>query len=209
MTNSCVYLITHEAAGALATRLSLRPLLIEARTVLAKLGRNPVARMRTCVSTSLRAKRSNPFFLCAARWMLRFARNDGLRIGCLKIESEKCDRRSCATLPIVIARLDRAIQYSRAVSDRTEEPRRTGYPAFAGYDGCWWRRASGFCRHCEEPTGRANARPMTGSATKQSILSLRGAMDCFASLAMTGLRHSGAARRAEPGISRFLGTIPE
>jgi hypothetical protein len=25
-----------------------------------------------------------------------------------------------------------------------------------------------FIRHCEEPTGRANARPMTGSATKQS-----------------------------------------
>src|SRR5882724_3756187 len=25
-------------------------------------------------------------------------------------------------------------------------------------------------RHCEEPTGRANARPMTGSATKQSSL---------------------------------------
>jgi aspartate aminotransferase-like enzyme len=40
-------------------------------------------------------------------------------------------------------------------------------------------------RHCEEPTGRANARPMTGSATKQSILSLRCAMDCFASIAMT------------------------
>src|SRR5713101_7165586 len=34
-----------------------------------------------------------------------------------------------------------------------------------------------FSRHCE-PTGRANARPMTGSA-KQSILSLRGAMDCI------------------------------
>jgi hypothetical protein len=29
------------------------------------------------------------------------------------------------------------------------------------------------CRHCEEPTGRANARPMTGPATKQSTLSLR------------------------------------
>jgi hypothetical protein len=39
-------------------------------------------------------------------------------------------------------------------------------------------------RHCEEPTGRANARPMTGSATKQSI---RFEMDCFASLAMTNL----------------------
>jgi len=35
-----------------------------------------------------------------------------------------------------------------------------------------------------QPTGRANARPMTGSA-KQSILTLRGAMDCFAWLAMT------------------------
>ena len=40
-------------------------------------------------------------------------------------------------------------------------------------------------RHCEPP-GRANARPMTGSA-KQSIRSLRGAMDCFAALAMTGV----------------------
>src|SRR5712672_793107 len=53
-----------------------------------------------------------------------------------------------------------------------------------------------FSRHCE-PTGRANARPMTGSA-KQSILSLRRdgllrcacndgrvSMDCFAALAMT------------------------
>ncbi len=40
-------------------------------------------------------------------------------------------------------------------------------------------------RHCEEPTGRANARPMTGSATKQSICPLCRAMDCFAALAMT------------------------
>jgi hypothetical protein len=37
--------------------------------------------------------------------------------------------------------------------------------------------AAAYPRHCE-PTGRANARPMIGSA-KQSILSLRGAMDCF------------------------------
>src|SRR5256885_6334541 len=44
-------------------------------------------------------------------------------------------------------------------------------------------------RHCEEPTGRANARPMTGSATKQSILSFCGTMDCFAALAMTVLIH--------------------
>src|SRR5258708_5216277 len=35
---------------------------------------------------------------------------------------------------LVIARLDRAIQYSRDVSDRTEKPRRPGCPAFAGHD---------------------------------------------------------------------------
>ncbi len=40
-------------------------------------------------------------------------------------------------------------------------------------------------RHCEEATGRANARPMTGSATKPPSPSLRRNTDCFASLAMT------------------------
>jgi hypothetical protein len=34
-------------------------------------------------------------------------------------------------------------------------------------------------RHCEEPPGRANARPMTGSATKQSGVACV-ALDCFA-----------------------------
>src|SRR6476469_3678595 len=57
------------------------------------------------------------------------ARNDGLEM---------------PPFPTVIARLDRAIQYSRDAGDRTERPRRTGYPACAGYDGCWWRRAPDF-----------------------------------------------------------------
>src|SRR5436190_4016041 len=39
------------------------------------------------------------------------------------------------TLPVVIARLDRATQYSRDGCDGIEKPRRTGYPACAGYDG--------------------------------------------------------------------------
>jgi len=38
---------------------------------------------------------------------------------------------------------DRAIQYSRDSSDRTDKPRRTGYPAFAGYDGEHDWRAAG------------------------------------------------------------------
>ncbi len=42
----------------------------------------------------------------------------------------------------------RAIQYSRDVSDRTEKPRRTGYPACAGYDDRWWRYGRRRNRDC-------------------------------------------------------------
>ncbi|HEY1637300.1 MAG TPA: hypothetical protein VGF62_02150 [Rhizomicrobium sp.] len=47
-----------------------------------------------------------------------------------------------------------------------------------------WRRLPGWLRvnrHCE-PTGRANARPMTGSA-KQSIRPCKERMDCFVAYA--------------------------
>src|SRR6185437_2524831 len=40
-------------------------------------------------------------------------------------------------------------------------------------------------RHCE-PTGRANARPMTGSA-KQSIFPRKQSMDCFVALLLAML----------------------
>ena len=57
-------------------------------------------------------------------------------------------------------------------------------------------------RHCE-PAGRANARPMTGSA-KQSILPLCGEMDCFVAplLAMTTRRTSAFPRRVSPGLCK-------
>jgi NIPSNAP len=41
-------------------------------------------------------------------------------------------------------------------------------------------------RYCEEPTGRANARPMSGSATKQSIFAF-AAWIASPALAMTAL----------------------
>jgi len=62
----------------------------------------------------------------------------------------------------VVTRLVRACalglvtQYSRDSSDRTEKPRRTGYPAFAGYDDR--------VRHCDLH--------VIASAAKQSIISL-------------------------------------
>jgi hypothetical protein len=51
-------------------------------------------------------------------------------------------------------------------------------------------RLAELARHCE-PTGRANARPMTGSA-KQSIDSTGKQLDCFVAslLAMTKKIHS-------------------
>src|SRR6266436_3351177 len=45
---------------------------------------------------------------------------------------------SGASLSTVIVRLDRTIQYYRDVSDGIDKPRRTGYPACAGYDGGAW-----------------------------------------------------------------------
>src|ERR1700716_3362871 len=56
-------------------------------------------------------------------------------------------------------------------------------------------------RHCE-PAGRANARPMTGSA-KQSILPLRGEMDCFAALAMTTSARIRATRSLAMTVQLF------
>jgi hypothetical protein len=51
-------------------------------------------------------------------------------------------------------------------------------------------------RHCE-PTGRANARPMTGSA-KQSISPRKERMDCFAALAMTWISRCHPSRHRPP-----------
>src|SRR4051794_17976109 len=58
-------------------------------------------------------------------------------------------------------------------------------------------RGSRAHRLCE-PTGRANARPMTGSA-KQSLVQRTGALLC---------RHSGATRSVEPGIQKLSEEIP-
>jgi hypothetical protein len=74
VTNSCVCFFTHEAAGALGARHSLRPLISEGGTFLANLARiarrdREVMFERCCLKfemgelapPSLRAKRSNPY----------------------------------------------------------------------------------------------------------------------------------------------------
>jgi hypothetical protein len=67
-------------------------------------------------------------------------------------------------------------------------------------------------RHCE-PTGRANARPMTGSA-KQSISPRKGRMDCFVAslLAMTAWLFENRIRtrvhnRCRPGQASAASAI--
>ena len=98
----CSLHIAHEAAGALGTRHSLRPLF--SRDIVwqsSGASRRETAESYLELEPSLRGaqRRNNPFFLCAARWIASrslssgahsrdpLARNDGLRIGCLKIES--------------------------------------------------------------------------------------------------------------------------
>src|SRR5882724_12896189 len=67
------------------------------------------------------------------------ARNFSANLGRIEprergVMSAKVIERGRAIPTMVIARLDRATQYSRDVNDGTEKPRRTGYPACAGYD---------------------------------------------------------------------------
>jgi hypothetical protein len=135
------------------------------RKIHQRLGRN-APRGREVVSrigaTSLRAKRSNPFFM----WqdgLLRFARNDGSIVACERAPHSQPSSPAKAGDPVF-----------RGVSDRVEKPRRTGYSAFAEYDDLLWSSAATQVR-------LVIAR---SEATKQSNF-LRCEMDCFASLAMT------------------------
>src|SRR6266581_2387030 len=76
--------------------------------------------------------------------------------------------------------------------------------------GRWHSAARHTLSRHRPPTGRANARPMTGSAkqsiaraviasaAKQSILPRKERMDCFAALAMTTKRTFTASRRDAP-----------
>src|SRR4051812_19745533 len=76
---SCAVLfaqIARGTAGAASTRSSLRPLFFGRANEDANLGRN-APRDREAVSTSLRAKRSNPSLRLPRRGLLRCARNDG------------------------------------------------------------------------------------------------------------------------------------
>ncbi len=101
----------------------------------------------------------------------------------------------------VIARLDRAIQYSRDRNESSETPRRTGFPAGAchrarqrrdpvtGNDSARCRhRTARQSRNCEELATKL--RSNFAQKRRSNPESLRGkTLDCFAALAMTMLIH--------------------
>src|SRR5258707_5128390 len=67
-------------------------------------------------------------------------------------DSDAMRRENANTHPTVIARLDRATQYSRGANDRIEKPRRTGSPACAEDDSFVWSRADDFiAMRCSKP----------------------------------------------------------
>jgi hypothetical protein len=136
------------------------------------------ARMRLLVIARSNATKQSSFLLRAQRKLDCFASLAMTIIGCLKIESQLSSPdiavRRTASLPLAY---DRAIQYSRDVSDRTEKPRRTGFPAgachpagqwpdrVAGDDDHWWDGAVGSLRpyataHEAGTTGRPSIKSM-------------------------------------------------
>jgi hypothetical protein len=170
VTNSCVCFSTHEAAGALSARHSLRPLIFwadvfcknsdasrreDAESYL-KLGQ------RHCDTNAPRSQPSSPgstgrssipetavmesrgrgvLDTAHARGMTTVARSEATKQSTLPLRGEMdcfaCARNDGLNTLHTFNRhrpRRRAIQYSRGVSDKTERPRRTGYPACAGYD---------------------------------------------------------------------------
>jgi hypothetical protein len=59
VTNSCVCFFTHEAAGALSARHSLRPLIFRRQDVLDKPRAKPAARSRNCALKQATQKHSS------------------------------------------------------------------------------------------------------------------------------------------------------
>src|SRR5712675_2475242 len=82
-------------------------------------------------SSSLRAKRSNPYFLCGGHGLLRFARNDGADDTPHPYPSSPAN--GSAEWP-PDDRLRRAIQYSEASMMESQSCGELN-TAFAGYDG--------------------------------------------------------------------------
>src|SRR5260370_5384900 len=80
-----------------------------------------------------------PFVIWAHRSCTPRAQSAPRECGGVSDENER------VTLSLVIARLDRATQYSRDVDDGNERPRRTGYPACAEYDGSFWSERATLC----------------------------------------------------------------
>ena len=70
------------------------------------------------------------------------------------MQTSDATRREIAKHIVVVTR-EGGNPVFRGSSDRTDKPRRTGYPAFAGYDE---RGASVFHRHCER--SEVSARPL-------------------------------------------------
>src|SRR5882672_11256985 len=101
----------------------------------------------------------------------RFQHNSGaMRRGIVDTHSVSSSATGSAEWP-PDDRLRRTIQYSRDAYDRTEKPRCTGSPAFAGDDSYVWS---------------GSLRVIARSPCDEAIhASASGKMDCFASLAMT------------------------
>ncbi len=148
VTNSYAFLFCMRGRGCIARPAFPAPSIFQGERFLQNLGRlapRECGDISEIGTTSLRGakRRSNPLLLSGNMDCFACARNDGLNT------RHTFNRHRPRK---------RAIQYSRDVSDRTERPRRTGYPAgachrarrrrdpVAGYDERLWQRIEFFQR---------------------------------------------------------------
>jgi hypothetical protein len=88
------------------------------------------------------------------------------------------------------------IQYSRDIGNIIEKPRRTGYPACAGYDG--YLLSAGIYRHCRSIHFSNSAASSHNFAISPHVL--REFCRSFRSLKSEGAGNAGRSMRPQPRV---------
>src|ERR1700687_3811970 len=106
----CSFYFACEAAGASCARHSLRPLISEGRTFIAKLARNVQRDREAVFAVIARSEATKHPSHYERHGLLRSARNDGLQLnslGCLKIELKRTPPR---LLRVAVVKQDMTLQ---------------------------------------------------------------------------------------------------
>ncbi len=126
----------------------------------------------------------------------------GLRSLVFRISNSQFKITAAPSSSLVIARLDRATQYSRGVSARAERPRRTGSPAFAGDDS--GEDKPPHHRGATRPSYAGRARPKKIRGRRECRVRAAPAVSCAKCTKESAHEHTGSAEAIRHSLRNGL-----